>query len=296
MNASVIIPSYNSEKTIEQCIKSLISQKTDFKYEIIIVDSSDNDTVANIANRFTKIKFIRIKHKTFPGIARNIGANEARGALLVFVDSDVVVSECTIQDAIMYSKTGHSVFAGAVDYCSQNKKNGFKKIEWFFEFNSYYPSMREGTRWCLPAVFLAVSREIFVKEKFINMETGEDVELSARLHNDGNILYFTPKIRVFHVFQSSFSRLFMKSINFGIGDIEIRLIYNVPGSYFIHKPFLKFLAIPGFALIKLAKITYRNVRYNRWRDKFLYFCFLPIILILILGWMLGAYTRIMGRQ
>jgi glycosyltransferase involved in cell wall biosynthesis len=46
---SVIIPSYNSEKTIDACLASVTGQRTALPYEVIVVDSSDDNT-KNIIN------------------------------------------------------------------------------------------------------------------------------------------------------------------------------------------------------------------------------------------------------
>ena len=89
---SIIIPTYNSEKTIKKTLNSILNQ-TYQNFEIIIVDNSDTDeTIRLIKKNFNskKIKIFRIKEKVINGIARNIGVNKSskKSDLISFCDSD----------------------------------------------------------------------------------------------------------------------------------------------------------------------------------------------------------------
>lgn len=90
---SVIIPTYNEESVIVDCLKSL--EKQSFKYfEVIVVDDGSTDTTYEVVSKCQmpnakfQIKTIRTKHLGAGG-ARNEGAKQAKGDILVFVDSDM---------------------------------------------------------------------------------------------------------------------------------------------------------------------------------------------------------------
>jgi glycosyltransferase involved in cell wall biosynthesis len=85
---SVIIPSYNSEKTIKQCLGSLINQTYEGEYEIILVDSSNDKTLEIVNSQYPNVKLVHLKSKTDPGTARNIGIRQARGEIIALIDSD----------------------------------------------------------------------------------------------------------------------------------------------------------------------------------------------------------------
>jgi len=70
---SVIIPSYNSNKTIEKCLNSILNQTYSDEYEIIVVDSSIDNTSDIVKNKFKDVKLAHLKKKTDPGTARNLG-------------------------------------------------------------------------------------------------------------------------------------------------------------------------------------------------------------------------------
>lgn len=88
---SIIIPTYNEEKIIKRCLLSLLEQTVD-DVEIIVVDDGSTDNTLSILTEFkdqySNIKIMSQQHRG-PGIARNLGASEASGEILVFVDSDM---------------------------------------------------------------------------------------------------------------------------------------------------------------------------------------------------------------
>ena len=92
---SVIIPVYNVEKYIKECINSLINQT--FKdYEIILIDDGSTDESGNICDKYSNdYKFITTIHKKNEGvsIARNKGIEMSTGEYIVFIDADDYLTE-----------------------------------------------------------------------------------------------------------------------------------------------------------------------------------------------------------
>lgn len=90
---SVIIPIYNVEQYICQCIESLLNQ-TYFDYELILVDDGSTDnSIANILHLVegnTSVRIIRQENRGV-SIARNTGISSASGDWIIFVDSDDTV-------------------------------------------------------------------------------------------------------------------------------------------------------------------------------------------------------------
>lgn len=92
---SIIVPVYNVEKYIKQCVDSLIAQ-TISGIEIILVDDGSTDDSPSICDKYKKMySNIYVIHKKNEGLgsARNAGIREAKGKYIGFVDSDDYVSE-----------------------------------------------------------------------------------------------------------------------------------------------------------------------------------------------------------
>lgn len=93
---SVIIPIYNSEKTIGKTIESVISSGFPFSYELILVDDGSSDRSYHICEKYASISSnIRLVQKTNGGVssARNAGLKKATGLYITFIDSDDYVAE-----------------------------------------------------------------------------------------------------------------------------------------------------------------------------------------------------------
>lgn len=86
---SVVVPAYNCESTLEQCLIAL--KKSNFHdFEIIVVDDSSSDLTAQIAHKYAD-KVIKIAKSTGVWDVRRVGFLRAEGEYLVNIDSDIIV-------------------------------------------------------------------------------------------------------------------------------------------------------------------------------------------------------------
>ncbi|MCK9150947.1 MJ1255/VC2487 family glycosyltransferase [Methanobacterium alcaliphilum] len=92
---SIIIPTYNEEEYLPQLLDSIKSQNfTD--YEIIIADAQSKDQTRKVAQSYGCI----IVEGGLPAIGRNNGAERAQGELLLFLDSDLILTEGYLRDTV----------------------------------------------------------------------------------------------------------------------------------------------------------------------------------------------------
>ncbi len=99
---SIVIPVYNEAKYISGCIKTLLNQS--FKdFELIFVDDGSTDGTTSIIENFIKkdkrIKFLK-QERGGPGRGRNLGAKQAKGDILVFVDGDMEFDKNYLKELI----------------------------------------------------------------------------------------------------------------------------------------------------------------------------------------------------
>lgn len=100
--ASVIIPAFNAEKYVLECLQSVFEQKVDFIFEVIVVDDGSCDQTAMlVSEKYPQARLIS-KINGGPGSARNLGVNEALSDILVFIDSDDVMLEGRLQYQVEY--------------------------------------------------------------------------------------------------------------------------------------------------------------------------------------------------
>lgn len=135
---SIIIPVYNTEKYLEQCINSILDQNfTD--YEIILVNDGSTDSSGVICEHFSE-KFEQIKtiHKINGGLsdARNQGLKEAKGEYILFIDSDDFIEKDSLNEinkVIEEDRDVDLIFLSAVKWFNENKieilESGYNKEE-----------------------------------------------------------------------------------------------------------------------------------------------------------------------
>ena len=126
---SVIIPIYNCEKYIKECLSSLIKQ-TFKNFEIICVNDGSNDDTLKILKKFeTKDERIIIfnQNNSGPGIARNIGMKKSKGKYLIFLDSDDIFKKTMLEELYIKIKENDS------DVVICNSQN-FEKKKWWKKF------------------------------------------------------------------------------------------------------------------------------------------------------------------
>jgi len=91
---SVIIPVYNGEKYLGDCLASVSGKDS----EIIVIDDASTDNSTSIAKKWTD-KIISVPHAG-PVVARNIGIQAANGEYLLFMDADDILASGAIQDML----------------------------------------------------------------------------------------------------------------------------------------------------------------------------------------------------
>ena len=108
---SIIVPMYNAEQYIKQCMMSLL-QSAHKDIEILCIDDGSTDNSGNICEKFAlldkRVKVIHQKNKGLPAV-RNVGIASAKGKYLSFVDSDDWVDYRLFEDFIAFMDSNPEV-------------------------------------------------------------------------------------------------------------------------------------------------------------------------------------------
>ena len=87
---SVIIPCYNSARTIRRCLRAIVDQRTTVRFDVTVVDSSTDETPQIVAREFPGVRLIHLDARTFAGAARNVGLRATNGRFCLMIDSDCI--------------------------------------------------------------------------------------------------------------------------------------------------------------------------------------------------------------
>jgi len=97
---SIVVPIYNVERYLKQCVNSILEQSYK-NFEIILVDDGSQDNCPYICDEYAEQdERIKVIHKTNGGLsdARNSGIGEASGDYILFIDSDDLIEKNSLND------------------------------------------------------------------------------------------------------------------------------------------------------------------------------------------------------
>ena len=95
---SIVIPNYNSMKTIRLCLDGVFSQNYQ-NFEVIVVDDGSTDGCTDIIKQYD-CTLIPTPQNSGPSVARNLGAAAAKGEIIFFLDSDVALFPDAIDNTL----------------------------------------------------------------------------------------------------------------------------------------------------------------------------------------------------
>ena len=196
-NISVLVPAYNSEDTIEDCLNSILKIYDKNCMEVIICDNQSNDLTLNIASKFP-FKILHNKKKQTAGSTRNLAAEEAKYENLLFIDSDCIVAPNTISELHKYYKQEY-LNKGCITgiFSLDNKYDNF-----FSQYKTIYSNHKfiNFKRQALNSAIMFINKEVFFKVGMFDedLKESEDDHLSIKLINHGYHIYLIKNLVVDH--------------------------------------------------------------------------------------------------
>ena len=165
MKISIVIPTYNREKHLNNCLSYLLVQ-TKKPFEILVIDNSDNSYAKKVVKMFEErfrlqnISIYFFKNLINSGAsARNLGASKAKGDLIAFLDDDVLLDSNYYEEIEkVFLEHPHALgvqgYNKLVNQAYKEMKNSFtysllEKFVKIFMISSYY---EEGKSRVLPSL------------------------------------------------------------------------------------------------------------------------------------------------
>jgi len=259
VSISVIIPSYNSVKTIGYTIDHLLKQSVFNQInEIIIVDSSDDHLTLNQLNQYShpKIRVITSGVRVMPAIQRNIGAKYATGNLLAFIDSDAYPAKDWLEKLMEANKAGWKVGGGSYVVPEFQLKNNIALGQYYLEFNEYINAGSSRVVKLVPTCNLFCERDLFNQVNgFLGIRASEDTLFGLKVNKISPVI-FLPQAVVYHIFRENRDH-FLKNQEL-IG--KYIFIYRQAFYKSIYLGDLLPFFIPVIALAKCLRIVFRIMK------------------------------------
>ena len=227
-SVSVIIPAYNAAAFIGDALAALEAQMYQGPLQIIVVDDGSTDTTKNVVEKYSRVKYF-FQSNAGPASARNFGAREASGEILLFTDSDCRPERAWIEKmANSFSVPDISVVAGS--YGIANPGSLLARIihnEIRYRHQALMPEF--------PRAFgsynFAIRRAIFEAVGGFNTDyrtaSGEDNDLSYKVLKSGGRIRFLRDALVDHYHQTDLGKYLKEQFRHGIW--RVRMYIDHPG-------------------------------------------------------------------
>ena len=197
---SVIIPVHNGGDNFRRCLLS-IKELRPSPEEVIVVADGDTDGSWKVAEEFN-MQVLRRPAQGGPAQARNMGAQNAKGDILFFIDADVTTPHDTIEQLINSFQNYPDLDALIGSYDDEPFETNFlSQYRNLLHHYVHQTSNREAsTFW---GACGAIRREVFLKmdgfDKGYRRPSIEDIDLGYRLKKAGYKIYLLKQIQVKHL-------------------------------------------------------------------------------------------------
>ena len=210
MSVSIVIPTFNGAARIGKCLEALLPQTAPISAEILVVDDGSSDGTRDVVSRYASVRLIS-QANAGPAAARNRGALEAKGTIILFTDDDCVPTSDWLA-AMTKPFEDPEVVGVKGAYRTRQKSLVARFVQ--ADYEDRYRLMS-----ALPEIdFIDTYAAAFRRDRFLEMNgydtsfpvaCAEDIELSYRMSERGWKMKFVPTAIVYHTHPDRFW-LYMK--------------------------------------------------------------------------------------
>ncbi len=230
LDATVIIPTYNSEKYISRVLHAIYEGGTCLPRQVIIVDGYSKDSTIKKVKECSVEVFLN--PKVSAAAARNIGIKFSKGDIIAFTDSDCVPDKNWLENILQCFKNNPElvgVGGKMLPLESKNDIEAFSANVFLKEIMKFPKQAFKPSEKFLPGSFITANCA-YRKDALIEIDgfnelfknNAEDIDLFWRMIDKfpGRLLY-DPSIIIYHNFPYTYTKLFKKYFQYGIASSKL---------------------------------------------------------------------------
>lgn len=264
---SVIIPLYNAEKTIHECVETVLENDYD-NFEVIVVDDKSSDKSLEILEAIKDSRLRKVFNQDNSGasFSRNVGIKDSKGEIVILLDSDSYVDRDWIgRHEKAHEEIGAEIIGGGIVGVHETV---FGKCDAFCNWWTSVPYRQDYflTKLHIPTNNISIKKDVFKKVGYFSEELrlgGEDAEFCHRALKNGVKMYFKSDLTVYHYDRDDWPGYLKHQQNWGKHAVRMRkgqsmeYSFLMPNSYFMAWVYILPLAIL-YTLFIIAKwVRYR---------------------------------------
>ena len=244
---SIIIPSYNGWGTLKLFLKSIIEQAKEHQSEIIIVDSSNDNSEKQIAEHFPEVTLIHSSDRLYPDEAKFRGANMASSEKVIFIDADCAPGKNWLAEKIAVMNEGHKVILGPIHCHPDCSLVGWAYFFVEFSFFSQYTTARSITE--ATSCNLAIEKSVVQRLPAFELKVrAADALFFQHLVESKQEIRFDPRSPAYHYYDETILSFLIHEFKHALDGAKIskkvyerKLVWIT--AYLIAFPVLPFLKL-----------------------------------------------------
>lgn len=229
---SIVIPTYNTEIVLDECLNALCHQsQKEASFEVIVVNDGGNNKASAIVNRYKNKLSLRYfyQNNNGPAAARNLGIRMAEGEIILFLDDDSLPTSNWFESTVnAWNKYPH--YDGIGGYTTYDMaENIYCRVNSHF-FNWYLRQYTDDQQHpflvtCNAGYKKSMLNRVNNFDETFKKPSGEDRDLNIKIAKVGGKLRIEKDILVYHDRDLTFKSTVKKHYNYG------KAAYNIYTRY-----------------------------------------------------------------
>lgn len=244
-HASVVVPTLNAENDIKPLLDAVLAQKTQFSFDIIVIDSESDDSTPKIledyASRFENITYVPIRRKDFQhGRTRDFGIEKSKGDYVAFLTQDSLpyddnwleelIKGFSVDEKIVGIFGKHVAYDEHSPFVKRDITNHFNHFDSLPKVYAWEDSMpshieRGSLEWQMKMMFYsdnnsAIAKKAWQKIPYPHVPWGEDQVWAWTIIQLGLKKYYANNAIVYHSHDDTYES------RFKVSSIEKDFFYN----------------------------------------------------------------------
>ena len=225
LKISVIIPTRNAEKYINNLVINLLNQ-TIQPFEIIVIDTNSKDNTKNICSLYKKVKFININEGEFNhGGTRNKAASKANGDILVFMTQDAVPENNRFIEELIKPLEKDNISACYGRQLPSKSSSDIEKFARGFNYGNddVIKCKDDIEKLGVKTFFFSNVCSAFIKSEFYRVGEfpektimNEDMIIASKIIFSGKKTCYASKARVIHSHKYTYTQQFKRNFDVGV--------------------------------------------------------------------------------
>lgn len=267
MKVTVVIPAYNVEGTVLECLRSVLDNGYE-DFEVIVVDDASTDGTKNIIGgiRDERIRYLANRSNSGASFSRNRAIRESTGRLVLLLDADSRVEKDWIKRHVMVHEEMPADIVGGGVTGIHNTLYG--RCDGFCNWWTSIPHSKSCyiKQHHIPTNNMSVKKEVFARIGYFDEGLrlgGEDAEFCFRALKNGLNIYFRSDLVIYHKDRDDLDSFLRHQENWGYHAVRMRKGLGMryaclmPGSYIAAWAYIFPLALFFTLFIVFKWLRYR---------------------------------------